>query len=515
MQRLAIIDDDLLRAMGLDDLLPAPLSAWRPLLRDGAAFFLNRLPAQRMAPILADQRALPADAGPDRRLAALFSHCPTLHKLGQVLARHRSLPAALRRQLQTLESMPATAALRDVSARIREELGGLGGRGRPPLTLADAALAEGSVAVVVPFTYRQGGRLRHGVFKVLKPGVEARVGEELAILGELESFLERRSQALGLPALDYRDTLRTVQRLLLKEVRLDNEQTNLRAAAAFYADRPEILIPALLPWCTPRLTAMQRVFGGKVTDARLSRQERRDLADTLVVALLGEPMWSASERTLFHADLHAGNLLLATDGRLAIIDWSLSAALSKSQREALVAIALGGLTLDAPRVCAALASLGTLAPGDAALAAAVDRALDRLVFAGGLPGFSWLLALLDDVALHAATGFPEDFALLRKAWLSLAGVLGDLAGEASPDGPLLALGLRRFWAELPARLQASPDAAGFSTHVSNAELWRIGLSPWLVAARYWLRRSRRQGGGGGLWAPYGPAPALPAQRSFR
>lgn len=472
----------LLQLIDLHQLVPEPWAAWRPLVIDGLCFFLERLPAPRLASIMADQLSLAADTDSGQRLAHLFAQCPTLHKLGQVLARQRALPLELRRALQTLESMPAAAAMSEVLATIRDELGD------PPLEIARQALAEGSVAVVIPFTYREGGEERHGVFKVLKPTVIERLDDELAVLTELEDFLEQRSQALGLPALDYRGTLGTVQRLLRHEVHFENEQRHLRAAAAFYAAEPRLWVPRLLPWCTRRLTAMERVFGIKVTDTALPLAARRTLADTLVATLLGQPFWNPSEAALFHGDLHAGNLLLAADGRLAVLDWSLTARLSKNQRESLIAIALGGALLDAQKVREGASMLGSLAENDRALTAATEQALDRLVSSGGLPGFDWLLQLLDDVALRTAAGFPEDFVLFRKSWLSLSGVLGDLAQQPSPDIELLGLGLQRFVAEWPARLRAAPTETGFSTHVSNADLLQVWSSPLLVSLRYWRRR---------------------------
>jgi len=473
---------DLLDSFGLHALLPAALAPWRPLVVEAMQFFLERLPAQRLMAIVAGQLALGEGATAAGRLVALLSHCPTLHKLGQVLARHPQLHPELRGHLQSLESMPPSVPMAVILTRLRDELGD-----PLPVAVADAALAEGSVAVVLPFTFRERGRLRHGVFKVLKPEVEGLLADELAILPALARFLERRSREAGLPPIDFRGNLASVRDLLTREVRLGLEQANLRAAAAVHADEPRILVPRLLPWCTPRVTAMERVFGVKVTDAPLTAAQRRGLVDTMITALLARPFWSRAERTVFHADLHGGNLFVADDGRLAVLDWSLTARLSKHHREALVAIVLGGLTLDRAGICRAVAALGTLDAEDPLLRAVVDRSLDRLVLEARLPGFDWLLDMLDTLALRTRAGFREDLALFRKSWLSLAGVIGDLVGGVSPDFPLLSLGVRRFVAELPARLLAPPDSPAFSTHVSNADLLRVGASSWLVALRYWTR----------------------------
>ena len=470
---------ELLQAIGVDRLVPESLARWRPLVCDGVLFFLGNLAPQRRDEIMAAQLALPIDADPGQRLIALLTQCPTLHKLGQVLARNQSIPEALRLRLQALESMPASTPMPQLLAHIRREL-----PADAALTIADEALAEASVAAVVPFSWEEDGNLRHGVFKVLKPGIEARLRDELAVWLELGAYLEQRAGELGLPPLDYRDTLDSVAELLANEVRVDNEQANLAAAAEFHAGSKHVLVPRLLPWCTPRMTAMERVFGRKVTDADLSPQARARLADTAVTALLAEPFWSGDESVFFHADPHAGNLLVTDDGRLAVIDWALVARFTKHQREAIVDAVLGGLTLDADRICRAVSRLGTLPPDHPVLREAVERALQQ-VRRFKLPGFGWLVALLDEVASRTEAGIREDLILFRKVWATLSGVIHDLAGEHRPDKALILTGLEHFAAELPSRYTASFDSRAFDTHVSNADLLMLWATLGLVATRYW------------------------------
>lgn len=474
-----MLNDALLESLGVSRLVPLSLAAWRPLVVDGMNFFLDRLPSHRLEDIIAAQLALPPGADAAARLAALLSRCPTLHKLGQVLARNRHLPTEVRLQLQTLETMQPGTPMEPVLARLRDELGQ-----EPPVVLADRALAEGSVAVVLPFTCRERGEVHDGVFKVLKPGIEEQFAEEISAWLALGEFLEERGRELGLPALDFRRTLDSIRDLLAHEIDLRVEQENLRQAQTLYAREPRLLIPRLLPWCAPKVTAMERVFGKKITEADLSTQRRAALASTMVSALIAQPFWSRAPRAMFHADLHAGNLVVAEDGRLAVLDWSLALGLSKEDREKLVSMILGGLTLDAKRICNAVASLSTLRADNPILVRAVDKALERVAFAGQLPGFDWLLNFLDALALETAAGFREDFILFRKTWFSLSDVIGDLAGAHSADAQLLEVGLERFLAEWPARCFAPPASKRFATHVSNADLMQAGASAWLVPMRY-------------------------------
>ena len=473
---------ELFDSLGLEALLPETLAAWRPLLAEGMAFFLDRLPEARLGAIVAEQFALSANAPAAERITALLAHCPTLHKLGQVVARQPGLDAELRRHLQALESLPASTDIDALLTHVRAELGHDSG-----LRLADRALAEGSVAVVLPFSWRQDGRSHEGVLKALKPGVAQRLAEELAILPALGDFLARRGAELDLPDIDYRSHLDTAGRLLTQEIRLEHEQANMHAASSLLADDADVFVPALLPWCTPKLTAMERIDGAKLSDAALPAHEARRLGRALVAGLLARPFWSRTDTVPFHGDLHGGNLLLAADGRIAVLDWSLTARLTKAEREALVEVALAALALDTRRIAAGLAGLGLQGTGDAAIATTVDRALDTLVQRGRPLGFDWLVGLLDALALQGASGFGAQLAVFRKSWLSLAGVLADLGSVGDADRPLIGLGLQRFAAEWPARLLAPADSRAFSTHVSTADLMRAAADTWPAGLRYWAR----------------------------
>ena len=411
---------------------------------------------------------------------ALLACCPTLHKLGQVLARDPRLDPVLRRRLQTLESLPGMTDPALVRQALNRELGEL------PVELEDRVLAQASVAVVVPFIWREGRGVQQGVFKLLKPGVEERLEEELAHWPALGDHLAERSRVYGLPVPDYREILEGVRELLRHEIDLTREQAHLREAADLYARMPRVKVPALLPFCTPRVTAMERVYGVKVTEARGTLARRR-LAETLIQALLARPFWDAEE-VLFHADPHAGNLLATSDGRLAILDWSLGTRLSRRRKEAVVTLILGGLLQDVEQLCRGVAGLGRIDPRQPQLLAAARFSLAQ-VRRGRFPGLEWLLDLLDRVALESDIRFDREMVLFRKALLTLSGVLGDLSPGHGGDRVLLEAGLQRLWQEWPTRLTAG-SGRRFATHLSNADLLGLWLAVGPALVRHWQGRWR-------------------------
>jgi len=466
------IDSSLLGILlRLSELLPPTHARFRPLLADALLFFLDRLSPVRQRDIFAAQLALPINASRPRRLLALFRFCPTLHKLGQVVAHDRRLAGDLRRRLQELETLVPTDSLAAVRPLLEREVGHVAG-----LHIARKALAEASVAVVVPFVWRPAANSppQQGVFKVLRPGVQDRLDEELAIWPALGSFLEERCVAHGLPVFDYANTLESVAHLLANEVRLDREQAHLRQAADFYADSPDILIPRVFPFSTPFVTAMQRVDGCKVTSQDLPAREMRQRAERLIRALLAQPFWRSGEAgAVFHADPHAGNLLATPDGRLAILDWALTTTLAKRQCESVVQLVLGALTLNDRRVCAAIAALGE-SVDDAQVQVAVRQAIGE-VRRGTFPGFEWMTSLLDALAATSAVRFPEEVSLFRKALLTLSGVAADVSQDMTMDGVLIREGASQFIRSLWWRpwIWADSRRQG-GAHLSNADLFGLG-----------------------------------------
>lgn len=468
--------------LDVGSLVPEEYAAYRPVIRDTLLFFLQSLPLDRQWTIAREQMELPAHTSIIERLFALLHRCPSLQKLGQVLAHDRSLSPDLLGRLQALESMPALTPLSEITRIIRQELG------TPPgLELAPRSLAEASVAVVLPFTWTPSGQDAQiqGVFKVLKPGITEILHQELDIWSDLGEFLEDRCHKYGLPRLQYRDTFQQIQRLLMRETRLDLEQTNLSRAAVLYADCPDIWIPKVLPLCTPRVTAMEYIPGVKVTDVNdVDENQRRRMAETMISNLMARPLWSKDEEAFFHADPHAGNLLRSPDGRLAILDWSLLTTLSRQERTHLMQILLGALRLDAPAVCRALESLASSPPDPQKLQFVVDREL-HTVLSGSLPGFNWLLGLMDRAATEAEVNFPESLAMYRKALHTLLGVVADVSETCSLDAVLMTSGLKELLAEWPQRAVSPHGSRDFGTHVSNLDLAGLMLSFPLLPLKAW------------------------------
>ncbi len=478
--------DFLLDEAALASVLPGEYARFALPVREGLTVFLEGLPTARQEAILEEQAALPMTATISDRLGTLARSCPVLHKLGQILARDSRLAPELRHRLKELESLPPAVPRQAIQETLTRELGPLDRLG---ITLASQALAEASVAVVIPFQYRStGGAVQEGVFKVLKQGIEDRLSQELALLEQVGAHLDQRCEAMGLPQLDYQESFQQVRDKLQGEVRLDQEQQHLEQAWAVYRNNPRVQIPTLFDFCTPRLTAMERVSGGKVTDSCvLASAESGEAASLVVEALIAQPIFSRVGQALFHSDPHAGNLFLTTDRRLAILDWSLVGRLDERQRTAMVQLLVAAIRLRPAQIAAILEQLAERRPLDRPALERVVHAWLKRIRQGEPPGLSWLMGLLDEAVQTARLRVGADLMLFRKSLHTLEGVVGDLgAGPRRIDEILWREFLSHLVAEWPRRWWTPPDSRAFATRLSNADLLHTMLDAPCTAARFWI-----------------------------
>jgi len=327
--------DNALDRIDASALVPQEYAAYAPLVREALQFFLRRLEGSRRAALWKEQLGLGPGAGPQDRIYALMRRCPSLHKLGQVLARERSLAPGLRSRLQRLETMEPSVPMQEAESLIRAQIGR-----REDVVLHERPLAEASVALVVPFTHIPGGGSNpvQGVMKILKPGIREALEEELQIWAEMGGYLEERCREYGLPAARYREAVDRMRGLLTREVRLEKEQEHLARAAEFYASDPDVVVPGLFPFCTPGLTAMESIPGRRITASGMHSSQGRRVGEALIEKLIAAPLWTDAEHTPVHGDLHGGNLLLTPDGRVGVLDWSLAVFLDRPVRASLIPV---------------------------------------------------------------------------------------------------------------------------------------------------------------------------------
>jgi ubiquinone biosynthesis protein len=187
-------------------------------------------------------------------------------------------------------------------------------------TFAEQPIAAASIAVVHKATLLDG---RTVAVKVLRPGIEDVIATDMAVMRPIADFLGRQV-AVGvagvLPGL-----IDGLTQQLREELDLRNEARALTWFRAVVAtmDLPRMHVPEpVLEASGRRVMTMEFLDGVPVDDATGIEALGIDPRPLVLEALKGFFATTLCLGT-FHGDIHAGNLMVTTDGRLGVVDWGI------------------------------------------------------------------------------------------------------------------------------------------------------------------------------------------------
>jgi ubiquinone biosynthesis protein len=302
-------------------------------------------------------------AGLSRRLRTAFERLgPTYIKLGQILSAGEGifpeeLVGEFRRCRDQVPPEPFTIVRRTVEEALGAPLEDLFERFDPE------PVAAASIAQV------HGARLRSGeevVVKVQRAGIVRQVHGDLAVMGWLAPFLVGRIPVAALanpPAL-----VEVFAETIAEELDFRLEAENMLDVARVLArtsptgGRRPLIVPRPHRSLVARtVLVMERLDGFSWGDANSMRAAGIDTAAVLEAALIAflEGLVLAG---VFHGDLHAGNLLVLPDGRVALLDFGITGRLDPAGRRGLLRLIMSTATNDVQGQVAALCDLGALPP---------------------------------------------------------------------------------------------------------------------------------------------------------
>ena len=496
--------------------LPDTYAQYRSLVSDGIAFFISQVNRDRLIDLAAGQLALDPDSSCLERLLKLAQQFPTLHKLGQLIARHPDIDPAVRQWLIGLENGfygTDASALRERIYLALERSGD-----NADIQIAPAILAEASVGAVIAYEYRPtpDHSPQKGVFKVLRPGIRRHLNEELAILKKTAAYFHEHRARYPLQDFRFLEIFDDVREMMIHEIDLPTEQRLLEEAGRFYADMPMVRIPQRLPLSTDTMTAMAFLDGPKLVDADLTENQRKRTAQALFTALILKPLFSPHDAALFHGDPHAGNILAvitpeSTDPVIGLVDWSLAGRLDRPERVKTVRLIQALLKKDLTGMCNAIRSLTSAASHPTPMS---RRQLRNLILEwmhtpenGSLPLVKQAFRLLEALSLNGLV-FPPDLMLFRKAIFTLEGVLHDLWPAFDMNVAVAQHMMALVQQEFPLRLgnlflplRDRPE--NYTSMISNQELNALAVHQYVNALFACSQRLM------GLWMGWGSAAGMP------
>jgi ubiquinone biosynthesis protein len=281
-------------------------------------------------------------------------------------------------------------------------------------------IAAASLAQAHPATLADGRRV---AVKLLRPGIEARVGRDIAVMTLAARMIEaavpqaRRLEPKALVA--------TVARSLRLELDLRLEAAGASEMGEVMARDSFMRAPSVV-WdgVGRRMLTLTWAPGVALSDSKALEQpglDRTALADNLVRAFLSQAM----DHGVFHADLHEGNLFIAAPDVITAVDFGILGRLSPAARRHLAEILWGFLQRDYSRVARAHFDAGYVPAGQSvedfaqALRAVGEPNVDRAaadVSMGRLLGQLFEITALFEMRLR-----PE-LVLLQKTMLTVEGV---------------------------------------------------------------------------------------------
>ncbi|HBM1345977.1 ABC1 kinase family protein [Acinetobacter baumannii] len=184
----------------------------------------------------------------------------------------------------------------------------------------ETPLASASIAKVHAAKLTTGEDV---VIKVQKPGVETILYTDLNVVHWAAKLLERAVPKIKFAALS--EIVDEIKTRMVREVDFIEEAQNLDDFVEYLniSQNQAATAPKVYhQFSTRRVLTMQRLYGVPLTDFSVVKQYAKDPSQVLITAMntwFGSLMLCKS----FHADLHAGNLMLLEDGRIGFIDFGI------------------------------------------------------------------------------------------------------------------------------------------------------------------------------------------------
>ena len=291
-----------------------------------------------------EQLGISADAGLYQRIRlALEELGPSFVKFGQGFSnREDLLPPDLIAELQKLQDKVETVPM-DIESVVAKEF---------DITPSDFFLdinpqpiATASIAQVYTARLLTGEKV---ILKIKKPNVQAVIEDDLLLIKDLVKLIDNYSE-WG-KKLNLKQVVSTFEKSLLEEVSLINEKNNIHQFAINFKDNTYTHVPKVYDdFSNNNVLCMEFIEGFKITDVAALKEKN---LDPVQLSEKGLKLFATQilEYGFFHADPHAGNILVQNDGKIVFIDFGAVGKIQPNDKEILENMIVGFVAKNPNRI---------------------------------------------------------------------------------------------------------------------------------------------------------------------
>ena len=348
---------------------------------------------------------------------------PIFVKFGQTLSTRRDLlPDDIAEELVKLQDRVPPFPGSEARQTIERALG------RPVAELFrefdETPLASASVAQVHTATLHSGEAV---VVKVLRPGIESRIRTDLGLLFEMARLADQFWP--GAKRLRPVEVVAEFEKTIIDELDLVREASNAAEIRRRFEDSSMLYIPRVyFDYTRPEVMVMERVSGIPIGDVA---QLHREGVDLKLLAERGVEIFFTQvlRDSLFHADMHPGNIFATPDARYIAVDFGIVGSISHEDKHYIAENFRAFFNRDYRRVAEMHIESGWI-PKDTRVVEfeAAIRAVCEPIFNKPLKDISYghLLLRLFQVARRFDMEVQPQLVLLQKTLLNIEGLGRDL-----------------------------------------------------------------------------------------
>jgi predicted unusual protein kinase regulating ubiquinone biosynthesis (AarF/ABC1/UbiB family) len=349
----------------------------------------------------------------------------TYIKIGQLIASSPSLfPEAYVQEFQKCLDQTEPVPFRHMKRILEQDLG-------PDFNtrifseINPVPLASASIAQVYSARLTSGEDV---VIKIQRPGVKYILTTDLNVLLLGSKILETVMPSLKHASLS--GILYEIRRTVMEECNFIKEAENINIFRKFLekTGNQQVITPRVYPEAsTERVLTMERLYGIPLTDKKQFLESTEHPYQVLGAAF---ETWmdSITGCEIFHADLHAGNILILNDGRVGFIDFGIVGSISEKTQKGVISLMNAMMVMDFPLMAESMLNIGMTKTKVDTVQLAKDleafhranESLESVELNGDIADFTEpdqiLLEIVRIAEVHGIR-FPREFTLLLKQFL--------------------------------------------------------------------------------------------------